>query len=532
MFCYLRRLLKRNLRVIFLLVLTGTQLLNIASGQKSGTSKTDKPSESKGSESKTGENKARGTYIGGGTPRTGVGTLVNVEVVAPPPTEADRQLTINLYPCKGEEPGNVMGISEQWKVPERVAAFVKKLQEPDPKTRACAARQLGYLGPEAKDAVPHLIKLAHEEKNSGVWNHAEEALWAIGPGRPQPTLKESKSSLAELVELSKAPDVYVRTYATFTLGYYKPIADQKVIVQALASAAKDQDGLVRWIALRGLARLGPIAQDAVPVLIETLKDEDKAMRSQATIVLARIGPNALEAVPALLYQLHHDKDYSLYYYAAIALGRIGPAILPLLEPEIKTDPFRVLDVLEHMGPGGASLVIEALRSPDEKVKKKAIKIVGWLGSPAAPAVPLLTDALKDQNKDISIAAANSLGHLGPLARPAVPALTAALKQKDWLTQCTAATALGEIGPAAKSAVPDLVRMMNSPEPDGNHVLRDCAAEGLMKMSSETRALVPADVIKSIEDGNARRWALSPLFEVDETRPKPKPKPKETPAEIH
>src|SRR6185295_17765320 len=266
-------------------------------------------------------------------------------------------------------------------------------------------------------------------------------------------------------------------------------------------------------------RLGSIAKEAVPVLVQTLQAKDKPTRVQATIALGAIGPGAAEAVPALLDQLHHSEDHSEYYHAAIALGRIGPVVLPLLKPEIKTDPFRVLDVLEHMGPAGASLVIEALHSNNKKVQKKAIEMIGWLGQAAEPAVPLLIAALKDQDKGIREAAGNSLGHLGPVARTAVPALTEALKDKDLLTQCTAATSLGEIGPDARSAVPELQRLMNLPvPPEHDSLLPKCAAEGLMKMSPETKALVPADMIKAIEDDNARILAMSPFFATDETRP--------------
>jgi HEAT repeat protein len=539
----LRDTLSKRLQLILLLVLTQTLLLGVVSGQepdsgkaKAGSEKT--PVENKSGDSQTKKRKTRGTG--------GRATTLIAEPMLVGPTELvprsgaapaeDPETVIFSYPCKGETPGNVLGVSEQWEMPARVAGFIKKLDEPVLKTRACAAKQLGYLGPDAKDAVPHLIKLVYNEKNKGVWIHVEKALWEIGPGRPFPELKESKSNLAELVELSKSPDVYVRLYATFTLGYYKPVADQKVFVAALIAATSDQDNFVRWMALTGLGRLGPIAKDAVPVLLQSLKSENPALRERATIALGGIGPDAAEAAPALLKQMENGQDYRAYYDSVFALAHIGPTILPLLEPAMKIDPFKVLDILEHMRPGGAPLVIEAMHSKNKEVQKKAIKIIGWFGQAAEPAVPLLIAALKDPDRDIRVAAGNSLEYLGPVARAAVPALTAALNDKDDLIQCTAATALGGIGPNARSAVPELQRLLNLPVKDTDFLQR-CAAKGLMEMSPETRALVPADLIKSIDDETTRRRLSILSFATDatdETRPKPKPKPKsdKKPSEIY
>src|SRR6185295_1306955 len=118
-----------------------------------------KAAENKAAESKDSQKKSSG-QAGGSRSNTGSKPEIKIELIAPAleNTEADQRVTLSLYPCKGEVPGNVLGVSEQWNDTDRVTAFVKKLGEADLKTRACAARQLGYLGPEAKDAVPHLIK--------------------------------------------------------------------------------------------------------------------------------------------------------------------------------------------------------------------------------------------------------------------------------------------------------------------------------------------------------------------------------------
>ncbi len=451
---------------------------------------------------------------------------VKTELVAKSPIREDPETTIFIEPCKGEQPGNVLGISEEAETRERVAAFTSKLRESNPKTRACAAKQLGYLGPDAKDAVPDLIQLIYDEKNDNVWIHLEDALWAIGPGRTAGDLNESKFNRSELLELIKSPNVYSRFYAVFALSYYKPISDQKAIVQALISATNDQDGIVRWMAVKGLGRLAPIAREAVPVLIQILRTGDQPMQVQSTIALGKIGPDAAEAVPALLEHLYGDDD-QLYIYASITLASIGPIILPLMKDEIKRQPFRVLNVLSELGAVGAPLVIEAMRMPNKEVRKKAIDIIKWFGVAAEPAVPLLIKALKDSDEDIRREAASALETLGPIAKTAVPALISALNNS--LIPCQAAQALGAIGPAAKPAVPKLVRLMKTRTKPDRDRPQICAAKVLMKMSAETKALVPASMIKRVEEWDALVMStIPPLRAPDPTKPKPKTKDKPPP----
>lgn len=94
-------------------------------------------------------------------------------------TVDDRDITISLNPCKDETPGDVLGVSEKGATPQSVTAFITKLRDPDPKARACAARQLGYFGAEAKDALPHIVKRMREEEHDGVSVNLSQALWAV-----------------------------------------------------------------------------------------------------------------------------------------------------------------------------------------------------------------------------------------------------------------------------------------------------------------------------------------------------------------
>lgn len=490
MLIHLRGLSRKGLHLICLLVLSQTLLLNLAYGQHGVRSR---------SKAKTNSRRTVVKVVPG---------VVSGDL------QKNRKMTIALYPCQGEEPGNVLGINEQWKVSDRVAALVKKLREPDPKTRACAARLLREIAPDAKVAVPELIRLTRDEPNQGVKGNVRDTLWAIGPGL--------ELNVSEFLELIKDQDVYVRLYASFALGYTRPhISNEKVVIQALMSAAKDQDDTVRVMSVRGLGRVGPMAKDAVPVLIPILQGKDKQLRNEATVTVGNIGAGAAAAAPALLEQVYNPDDLDSEITAAITLGRIGPAILPLLETEIKTHPHHILRILWYFIPEGAPVVIEAMRMQNKGVRKKAIEMISSFGPAAEPAVPLLADALKDPDKTIRVFAVYALERLGPLARTAVPALTSALNDKDSQIRCSAALSLGVIGQPAKSAVPDLLRLMKLPIRKGRDIPQLCAAGALMKMSPETKSLVPANMIKRV----VKRDPMFAVFGSDETQPKPQQKKK-------
>ncbi|MEE8608830.1 MAG: HEAT repeat domain-containing protein, partial [Nitrospiraceae bacterium] len=70
---------------------------------------------------------------------------------------------------------------------------------------------------------------------------------------------------------------------------------------------------------RTLGRFGPLAEDAVPALIEALADEEEAMRKEAVLTLEKIGPGARAAIPALTALQDHS---FIGWYAKEALKEI------------------------------------------------------------------------------------------------------------------------------------------------------------------------------------------------------------------
>lgn len=132
--------------------------------------------------------------------------------------------------------------------------LIGKLKSKDNEIRRAAARELGDLGTEAKEAVPELTKVLRDK------------------------------------------DAFVRRFAADALGKIGPEA--KSAVPALASLTNDERNEVAEAAVDALGKIGGAA---VSALTSTLKDPNKAssVRRKAAVALAKVGPEARGAVPAL-----------------------------------------------------------------------------------------------------------------------------------------------------------------------------------------------------------------------------------------
>lgn len=80
------------------------------------------------------------------------------------------------------------------------------------------------------------------------------------------------------------------------------LGSQRASVPVLLHALKDEAPGVRAAAAEGLGRLGPLSQEAFPVLVDTFKDRkaDQFVRSNAAFAIGRIGGSEVQdAVNAL-----------------------------------------------------------------------------------------------------------------------------------------------------------------------------------------------------------------------------------------
>jgi HEAT repeat protein len=154
-----------------------------------------------------------------------------------------------------------------------VPALRAALTSPRPRP---IAQIIGLIGPDARDAVPDLVK-ALQGNSRGLRLEAAEALGRIGP-------------------------------------------DAREALPALLASFKDKE--LCPAAVRAVGRLG---KEAVPPLMEGLKGADAATRAGSAEALGRLGPEAKPAVPKLLALRDNPReDSSVRAAAAQALMVLDP----------------------------------------------------------------------------------------------------------------------------------------------------------------------------------------------------------------
>jgi HEAT repeat protein len=91
-------------------------------------------------------------------------------------------------------------------------------------------------------------------------------------------------------------------------------------------------------------------------------------------------------------------------------------------------------------------LIEDLKSPQDKDRLIAVRLLPQHKGDATKVVPALIGALKDKESDIRLSAAIGLGYFGEEARDAIPALQAAQRDRDARVREAAGVALSRIDP--------------------------------------------------------------------------------------
>jgi HEAT repeat protein len=99
------------------------------------------------------------------------------------------------------------------------------------------------------------------------------------------------------------------------------------------------------------------------------------------------------------------------------------------------------------GKKSTAQLIEDLKSPQERDRIIAARLLPQRKGDAAQVVPALIEALKDKGSDIRLSAAIGLGYFGEQARDAIPALQAAQRDHDARVREAASVALNRIDPA-------------------------------------------------------------------------------------
>src|SRR5262249_23642678 len=141
-----------------------------------------------------------------------------------------------------------------------------------------------YYGPEAKDAIPALLKLLPSHETFG--SATTKAWMEIGP-----------AALPGLLRALKSPDRDTRAGAVYAISLQFPRPTSAV--PALIRAFRDPDEVIRSCIVLTLKYIGD--PRAIPFLIDVARtDPNRQVHINAVEALGRFGPAAREAVPVLL----------------------------------------------------------------------------------------------------------------------------------------------------------------------------------------------------------------------------------------
>jgi len=176
---------------------------------------------------------------------------------------------------------------------------------------------LWQFGLEAKAATPKLLEMGHKEKDPYLRNFAKYTLAKVAP--------ESPRALAAVIEMINDSNSDVRNSGHLALAHVasqaKPVVP--VLMERLKAAhfTNSTSGIYGAAEIDALGRIGPEAQEAVPLLVDVLKSSK--MQGNILNALEAIGPNAGEAVPTLV-ELLRSGEPGVKTGVIQALTAIGP----------------------------------------------------------------------------------------------------------------------------------------------------------------------------------------------------------------
>ncbi|EEF61661.1 HEAT repeat domain-containing protein [Pedosphaera parvula] len=147
-----------------------------------------------------------------------------------------------------------------------------------------AAMAFKCLGPQAKEAVPELIKIYDENLSGLSQSLVAQILGDIGPA--------SQETIPTLIRMLKNPSASVRNSAIVALARIHQ--EPETVVPVLIKAVDDPDRMVRHAAVGALESFGGRrAKAAIPKLLELRKSDDSTLSDRAERLLRKMDPAAV-----------------------------------------------------------------------------------------------------------------------------------------------------------------------------------------------------------------------------------------------
>jgi HEAT repeat protein len=369
--------------------------------------------------------------------------------------------------------------------------------------RGFAAKALGNIGPDAKEALSLLRETCKAESRRLRMNSAE-AILSIDPEEPsvEPVLFElirsAKNSGKEpndiqlVLSVIKQCDVPFERILPALTDFLRNNPDQgsgmslawalgslypglPAALPLLEQLLQSQHKTLRNQAAFAICRYRKDGKSAMPVMLEMLKADDPQQRMQVLQGLEQLGSTATEALPLLLERWRTEVDPNLRaQWAApiLAISRTdGEPVLQWLRtqlprPYMQNQPaLRLLCRYDSKNADLQAALRGMTQDRNAYLFNVTIELIGLLKGDGKSFLPKLNEKLKDNDVSKRVRAAFAIYQIEGKAESVLPVLIAALKEEDAVTVNTfarlrtaaalAAAYLGDIGPEARPALPAL-----------------------------------------------------------------------------
>jgi HEAT repeat protein len=260
----------------------------------------------------------------------------------------DASIRVNGANALGLILGRMKDEPETRYVKDAVTILIRMLGDTQGIIKYRAAQALGRIGtrdigPEAKAAIPGLIRLVNDPITWEVRQAAVQALGFIASDN-EDKLGPPLNVQVALFGALNDPASQVRLGAIQSLTRLgapaNPDHRMKLLKSLEAVALKDPDASIRvWGHMAIMSVSHKVTQEHVTPIAKMLQHAEVATRVQAAQALGAIGSEAKDTVPALVAALN-DPEPTVVMWVAMALGRMefgATKALPMLEQLARDD---------------------------------------------------------------------------------------------------------------------------------------------------------------------------------------------------
>ncbi len=235
-----------------------------------------------------------------------------------------------------------------------VPNLIEVLDDPDLEVRSWAAVALAHVGPKAEQAIPKLLRML-KDQTPGTNEHRMHVMQAL-----EGIDTCGRQTVPILLHILETEEPQMQMFAASSLG--KLGAEDARVGPALLKSACDKGNWeVQRTALWSLAQLRKEPEKAVPILVQYLRTRPFATRDNAELhahalirCLGEYGPLAEPAIPCLVEIFKdHKRDPSVRKGAINTLYLIGPVAhkeVPRLKDLKEPISARALEeILQNLG---------------------------------------------------------------------------------------------------------------------------------------------------------------------------------------